>query len=57
MMGLGESETQAPFCYRHLVMPAFLCGSTKDKAESEDEFSTFLLLSSKGDIRIFAQSL
>jgi uncharacterized protein YbjT (DUF2867 family) len=37
MMGLGESRAQAPFWYRHLLMPTFLHGSTRDKALMEAE--------------------
>jgi nucleoside-diphosphate-sugar epimerase len=37
MMGIGESEAQAPFWYRYLLMPTFLHGSTKDKTRMEDE--------------------
>ena len=31
MMGIGESRAQAPFWYKHLLMPTFLRGSTPDK--------------------------
>ncbi len=37
MMGIGESRRQAPFWYKHLLMPTFLHGSTKDKTMMEDE--------------------
>lgn len=37
MMGIGDSESQAPFWYRYLLMPTFLRGSTKDKTEMESE--------------------
>ncbi len=37
MMGIGESRVQAPFWYKHLLMPTFLRGSTKDKTMMEDE--------------------
>lgn len=36
MMGLGESRAQAPFWYKHLLMPTFLHGSTKDKTTMEE---------------------
>lgn len=35
MMGLGESRAQSPFWYKHLLMPTFLHGSTKDKTMME----------------------
>jgi nucleoside-diphosphate-sugar epimerase len=37
MMGIGESRVQAPFWYKHLLMPTFLRGSTKDKTRMEEE--------------------
>jgi len=37
MMGLGESRGQAPFWYKHLLMPTFLRGSTEDKTLMEEE--------------------
>jgi nucleoside-diphosphate-sugar epimerase len=37
MMGIGESRAQAPFWYKHLLMPTFLRGSTKDKTMMEEE--------------------
>lgn len=37
MMGLGESRAHAPFWYKHLLMPTFLRGSTKDKTMMEEE--------------------
>ncbi len=37
MMGIGESSVQAPFWCKHLLMPTFLHGSTKDKTMMEDE--------------------
>ncbi len=37
MMGIGDSRTQAPFWYKHLLMPTFLRGSTKDKILMEEE--------------------
>ncbi len=36
-LGVGESAEQAPFWYRYLLMPTFLRGSTKDKADMESE--------------------
>ena len=36
MMGLGESRAQTPFWYKHLLMPTFLHGSTKDKTMMEE---------------------
>ncbi len=35
MMGIGDSRNQAPFWYRHLLMPTFLHGSTQDKTDKE----------------------
>jgi uncharacterized protein YbjT (DUF2867 family) len=35
MMGIGESRAQAPFWYKHLLMPTFLHGSTADKTNME----------------------
>jgi uncharacterized protein YbjT (DUF2867 family) len=35
MMGIGESHAQAPFWYKHLLMPTFLHGSTQDKTNKE----------------------
>jgi uncharacterized protein YbjT (DUF2867 family) len=35
MMGIGESLAQAPFWYKHLLMPTFLHGSTADKTSME----------------------
>jgi uncharacterized protein YbjT (DUF2867 family) len=35
MMGIGESRAQAPFWYKHLLMPTFLRGSTQDKTNKE----------------------
>ncbi len=37
MMGIGDSRAQAPFWYKHLLMPTFLRGSTKDKILMEEE--------------------
>lgn len=39
MMGIGESRVQAPFWYKHLLMPTFLRGSTKDKIMMEKRSS------------------
>jgi uncharacterized protein YbjT (DUF2867 family) len=36
MMGLGGSRAQAPFWYKHLLMPTFLRGSTQDKGLMEE---------------------
>jgi uncharacterized protein YbjT (DUF2867 family) len=35
MMGIGDSRAQAPFWYKHLLMPTFLRGSTQDKTNKE----------------------
>jgi uncharacterized protein YbjT (DUF2867 family) len=35
MMGIGNSRAQAPFWYKHLLMPTFLRGSTQDKTHKE----------------------
>ena len=35
MMGLGQSHAQAPWWYKYLLMPTFLGGSSKDKANKE----------------------
>ena len=35
MLGLGQSRTQAPWWYKHLLMTTFLRGSTKDKNNKE----------------------
>jgi uncharacterized protein YbjT (DUF2867 family) len=35
MMGRGDSRSQSPFWYKHLLMPTFLRGSTQDKANKE----------------------
>jgi NAD(P)H-binding len=35
MMGIGNSRAQAPFWYKHLLMPTFLHGSTQDKTNKE----------------------
>jgi uncharacterized protein YbjT (DUF2867 family) len=35
MMGIGNSRAQAPFWYKHLLMPTFLHGSTQDKTHKE----------------------
>ena len=37
MIGIGESRAQAPFWYKHLLMPTFLRGSTKDKTKLEEK--------------------
>ncbi len=37
MMGIGKSRAQAPFWYKHLLMPTLLRGSTKDKTMMEEE--------------------
>jgi putative NADH-flavin reductase len=36
MMGIGDSRDQAPFWYKHLLMPTFLRGSTKDQTAMEE---------------------
>lgn len=36
-VGVGESKEQATFVYEHLLMPTFLRGAMKDKAEMEQE--------------------
>ena len=40
MMGIGDSATQAPFWYEHLLMPTFLHGSTRDKTTMEAAVNT-----------------
>ncbi len=35
MMGLGDSRSQSPFWYKHLLMRTFLRGSTQDKIHTE----------------------
>ncbi len=35
VVGVGESKEQATFVYEHLLMPTFLRGTVKDKAEME----------------------
>jgi uncharacterized protein YbjT (DUF2867 family) len=35
MMGIGDSRAQAPFWYKHLLMPTFLRGSAQDKTNKE----------------------
>ena len=35
MMGVGDSAEQAPFWYKHLLLPTFLRGATPDKTNME----------------------
>ena len=39
-LGVGDSKNNAPFFYEHVLMPTFLRGTVKDKAEMEEELRT-----------------